>query len=87
MATRATDVITCEFCGGQICEFFKDVDASQFIRSAVVSHFAYCRQRSPDFVGDVVIVYAGLLVEAYKRRRELRNLRDAARPRTTTAEE
>lgn len=80
MRQRGNDSIKCEFCGGQICEFFKDVDASRFIRAAVMSHFAYCRERPPDFAGDVLIAYADLLVEAFKRRRDFRRRREMVKP-------
>ncbi len=77
MASRATDAFKCEFCGAQICEFFADVDASRFIRSAIMTHFAYCRERNPDFTGHVLLVYADAVVEAYRRRREIRSRRSA----------
>ncbi len=78
MAARATDTVKCEFCGAQICEFFADVDASRFIRSAIMSHFAYCRDRAPDFSGQVLLVYADILVEFHRRRREIRTRRAAS---------
>ncbi len=69
MARRES--IACEFCGGEMCEFFGDVDASRLIRAAVVSHFSHCPSRPAEFSGRVLIVYADVLVEAYRRKRTM----------------
>lgn len=66
------EAIVCEFCGGEMCDFFADVDASRLIRAAVVSHFSHCPARPAEFSGRVLIVYADVLVEAYRRKRAIR---------------
>jgi hypothetical protein len=63
-----------------MCEFFDNVDASQLIRSAVVQHFTWCTKRPIDFSGDILLIYADIVVEAYRRLREYRKSRRQTAP-------
>ncbi len=66
------DRVKCGFCERTVCEFESLVDASRLIRSATVEHFTWCSARPVSFVGDRIRIYADVLIEAYRRKREYR---------------
>jgi hypothetical protein len=62
VSDRADSVVHCEFCGAPICGVGSALSV-YFFRSAVAAHVRTCPQIPPEFTGNVVAVYADMLLE------------------------